>query len=543
MKPRLLLVFFVALLLALPGRAEAEGPVVPHRDLARVTSRINSALPVGYLGDHLDYLINAQRLEAQQVFQRALASELPPGMRFVVQQFGASVAKLIEGLNKAEEDLGQAVRLLDLGNREAAKTYQDSADGALAEAKTTVQELWAATEVLDNRLRPLAPETEAFGEAFDRLLRLVDRISAIHSQYERSLAELRGGPLTPALAGVRPRVSLSFDVPGEALPGRDLSVDGRVTHLSGPAGTSVSLWLMVEGVVVSEFSTEGSFHQSFTLRPDTPEGTQVLSLVLDPAAPYAATSVSRRVIVRKAVPDYALDAPRILFFPRSVALSGIVTPQLSLPSNSSVTVEFGEKTRVLSPATDGGFSTAIGVSQLRLFLGPQPYQVVIAPGVPWYRSVEQQGGVFIVNGVSVALLFPLVVGVFILLSMGWRRLRTLAASPSGAVGSDGRASSAISALVAQEQKVGPSPSGSLTEARTRIVAAYEVATQDVLAKQGVQLRLSFTLRDVATAVRAGAGTPFAMLTRLAEQALYAGDEPPKTEVEQAEQLSRQVMEA
>ena len=185
MRWRLVPVAVVLLVAAtFPRTALAQEPVPPHKDPATVSAEFEALSVFAFFGGVMDLLLGARYDDAGALLAKLRLASVPENLRFIIDRYAELLGGLSAHLEDAEAEMAKASALLQGGERELVRPHLDAADSSLEQAKRDVAALRAATDALARRLGALAaPAADPLGQAYRRLLALVDQVDALRAQY------------------------------------------------------------------------------------------------------------------------------------------------------------------------------------------------------------------------------------------------------------------------------------------------------------------------------------------------------------------------
>ncbi|MEM2834093.1 MAG: DUF4129 domain-containing protein [Candidatus Nezhaarchaeales archaeon] len=304
-----------------------------------------------------------------------------------------------------------------------------------------------------------------------------------------------------SLLYIQPRISL--EVLGEPLPGKFLTVNGRVeSEAPLPYDRVTVSWIGASSMVEL---VDGSFNLSLRVPEDLAEGRYPLTVKTPAFGVYAPAQETLYMNITKIPLDVKLQIPSIMMVGLPSTLKGEILNRDEV-FNVSVKVVILAQTYTTT-TSDGEFSLELA-PPLTAITGHYVCEVYMSPAVPWYREAYFMEEVLVVNP------FVLVV------TLGLAALTFLKLSRGGVAEQEPKLSSEVKEI---EPKMMKREQFAASEFEW-VIDLYWQAIAIVTKFTGVEMKPSMTMREYLAAVSSRLGdlrSSFETLTLIAEKALYA----------------------
>jgi hypothetical protein len=339
---------------------------------------------------------------------------------------------------------------------------------------------------------------------------------------------------------------IDVDIPGELHPGLSATLTGQVHSMGAVAGRPVEV--LLDDDVVGQTTTfdDGAFFCRMETPAAAVEG-EAQFVVQMPAVDEAQTGPANRsttLRVGRVAPSVSLGFPSVVLVPgirlldlylgqRGLSEDGLpvrTTIESSLPFSEPVLVaRIGDETVRLTGERGQSWVT-FPLRYSIWTVGVQSARLDVVPDEPWHRPVRREVHFLVVNLLLVGLALVVLVGVVLMMAFVRRRqIEGVVRVPAGVTAPVG---ALVSALPVEETAA--------ASHRQAVVRLYLAAARRVEALTGLAFGRTVTLREflAACSVFIGrAGSVFARLTTLAEEALYSKHDIGATDVARSRELA------
>lgn len=300
---------------------------------------------------------------------------------------------------------------------------------------------------------------------------------------------------------IQPKIR--FEVVGEALPGKLLTVNGRVESEAPLPYDRVTIsWI---GSSLTANLVEDSFSLKLRVPEDVAEGKYPLTVKASASGVYAPAQETVYVDIIRIPLEVKLQIPSIMMAGLPSILRGKVLYQGEAFDVSVKVVIF---TQTCTATSSGEFSFEV-VPPPTTLTGYQVCEVYVSPAIPWYREVHFKEEVLVINPLMLTFTLGLVAALAIRLSRGRGGIEQKLELPP------------------EVEEVKPKILGRewfATSELEWLVDMYWQAVVIVTKLTGVDMKPSMTMREYMAIVSSKLGnlrSNFETLTLVAEKALYA----------------------
>jgi len=309
--------------------------------------------------------------------------------------------------------------------------------------------------------------------------------------------------------------SLAVEPPAALRPGLPITLNG---HFSSE-GEEIAhrLEVRLDSRLLAETVISGDFSVEITPPPDTTEGSHSLELRVDSSGRHRGASLSLDVTVSRLPLQADVELPSLIVLPESMQVGGAAYYADGFPDGANVSISFRGATAAAATSDFGRFNTSLRVPFEPFLFGPYELELTITPAEPWLEPYEVSRRIIIINPLHLGLIAAVFLSAGLL---GYRKRRPPLAATSGTAAHSGGSSPppVPDAPVRPYETIG---------AAGRVLSAYLEAQSAVQSRSGLAIRRQQTLGEYLAEVPLPTSLklPFAILTEMAEAAMYSGRQP------------------
>ena len=378
----------------------------------------------------------------------------------------------------------------------------------------------------------------------------------VHTATVQTIFYPAGSDAGTYLAAVSPAVQitvmfyegqLELQTSTPAYPGKDVTLTGTYNYGTAPVPAERTADIYLDSTLLGGYATAPDFSRIFTLDGQLPLGKHMITVSAPADGRYAPVLGSCVLDVTLAMTVLDLNLPKLGFIPGTLTLNGRAYSAAGPLNNAAVTFTLNNKTVQVNTAADGTFTAKIGMGMELSLLGSQGLTAQVRPQEPWNAPLDTDKSIFIINYVTIFIIFAVLVFLAVYLPRRFKKLFgvTPARKPAAPVVvpapapvyriNEDAGLQAADAKDKQEEKANP------------ILYWYRVALRFVQNLTKTIIKPQQTLREYARdtgKVLGPAAKYFAELTLIFEKHLYGRrQKAAETEIERSKRLAENLKES
>ncbi|MBI4266911.1 MAG: hypothetical protein HY668_00905 [Chloroflexi bacterium] len=321
--------------------------------------------------------------------------------------------------------------------------------------------------------------------------------------------------------------------PAAVHPGLPVTISGRVSPGDGGVERTVSVRL--DDTPLIEKEVRGDFSLELTLPAQTPPGDHTLTLLAAPRGRYAGAALGLPISASRLPVRASLPVPSIVLAPGTIRVNGQVHADGSPVKDARISLKLGNSSSVAKTSADGTFTASVSTPFDLSLTSTRGLVIAVEPAEAWYAPFEEARQIFAINMVNTGLLLA---GLIWLGAVVYRRGR---AAPARLRREAAAPPPPRPAPVFTGRKAGYKSD----DTRGGILSAYLSGLAAIQGAAGIPMTPQTTLReflDEATPRLPAVARPFALLTGMAETALYSARRPGETVAVSARRLADNIRE-
>ncbi|AKG53549.1 hypothetical protein DGWBC_0886 [Dehalogenimonas sp. WBC-2] len=319
---------------------------------------------------------------------------------------------------------------------------------------------------------------------------------------------------------------LAVNLPKELHPGFVFELIGTLSTEAPDQLRNIKVFL--NGQLIGTTTAVDSFVLNITPPETIKLDMSLLSISVVPERRYAGTSVNVNMPVTQLPLEVSIDIPGFFLIPGTLNIAGRISGDIGDVSEASIELSYAGKSISVRSDSTGRFKGVLELPINLILFGSQTLEVQINPSEIWYSPLEFQEKIVVVNPISSALIFVLII---ILAVAGITRSRNTGVTRHKIAVT---ASNPAFSLIATEAS--PINGDGL---KNSILRMYLSARQLAQTLTGIFIRPSDTLREYMGFVSKrlpSLTSVFTELTVLAEIMMYSKLEPGQPTLLRTEQL-------
>ena len=545
----------VLILLIMPAVSlHAEGPIPPHKDPASISGSFKNLTLLMYLNNSLQLMAESNFKSASDLLGAVTNANMPKDMKFIGERSANLFGELNDALASANKSLKRSRELIALNQKVKALERLNTVEEDLAQAVSLLEGTTALTKNLGNNLGVFnTVESSPLQTAYQSMTDVLKILKGLTSEYTKTKEQLISISQTPGETlgtdvPLNPRpysTSMIANLPRKSYPGLPLSLKGTVFSPDGPTPDILTVEIFLADKSLGIFTSPPNFSGEVKIPENTMLGIHTIRFKVVAEQPHNGTELNKQIEILQVPVKLIVDHPKIAFFSPNLPVSGQIVSNFGVPKDAKVTVQIGQNITEIRSDKKGRFYGSVNLPLTILLLGTQTIRVTVDPNDPWYQTTSSESSVLVINYYASGVAF-LTAGYLLFIGI-WKWRHSPAGNlPSNISSGFGYTSSPTDDLLPdseiglQSTTIPVNKFIDPSSIQGQIVSCYFSTVIYLQTNRETYMKPSYTLRDFLVIMNQEIDSPFAGLTTLTERALYNHRNIQNSDLDEAKRLASMV---